>query len=250
MDTKIIIQARSGSTRLPRKMLLPFFRGKTILQLIIERLINRFPPSDIILAIPDSQQDDCLVENTASYKINLFRGSEHNVLKRFTDAARHYGCNGIIRVCADNPFLLPQYIHTLIEQKLPTDDYLSFAFPDSTPTILSHIGLFAEYTTLDALNKIERLTDQTVYFEHVTNFLYTHPQQFRVRFLPLPENLASRTDIRLTIDTHEDFELLKEFYPLVNLNAPDAVNRLLQAIDNNPKIKKQMLIGIDKNGKK
>lgn len=241
MNTKIIIQARAGSSRLPNKVLLPFVGNKTILQVILENLLKEFSNDQLIVATTTSVQDDRIVELVKAYHINLFRGNESDVLNRFIECARAFNTEGIIRVCADNPFLLPKYIKTLIREAGPNDDYLSFAFPDNIPVIMSHIGLFAEYTTLNALNRVESLTDSLKYREHVTNYIYSHPEIFSVRFIELPVELAQRRDIRLTVDSQEDFEILKELYKVLpDVTDDNFLKSLIFHIDSSLTIKNRM----------
>lgn len=250
MNWSIIIQARVGSTRLPNKMIMPFSKGKSILQIIIENLLLVFPSDKIIVATTNSIFDNKIEEIANSYKLKVHRGEENDVLKRFIDCAENYSISKIIRLCADNPFIIPGYIQKLLQSATLNDDYLSFSFPDNTPTIKSHIGLFAEYTTLDALKKVASLTNENIYREHVTNFIYSNPDTFIARFLPLPSNIQKRKDIRLTIDTLEDFELLKEIYTkLPNVTSPDYINSLLLFIDKHPEVKLQMLKQIERNVK-
>jgi spore coat polysaccharide biosynthesis protein SpsF len=152
----LIIQARAGSTRLPGKMLMPFYDNFTILEIMIKNLLNFFDKDQIILATTNNKIDDTIVAAGTKFNINIFRGDENDVLKRFTDAAEYYDISTIIRVCADNPFLQAKEVKRLYTEytQLPEPvDYFSFAFPDETPVIKSHLGFFAEITTLAALKK-------------------------------------------------------------------------------------------------
>ena len=126
-NTKIIIQARTGSTRLPRKMILPFYENEGIFSLLLKKLTSAFDKNDIILATSVNENNDVLVEIAEKYGINYFRGSENDVLQRFIDAAKEFNAENIIRVCADNPFLDIFYIELLIEKFEKFNcDYLSY----------------------------------------------------------------------------------------------------------------------------
>ena len=63
-----------------------------------------------------------------------------------------------------------------------------------------------------ALRRAAAATQEKLYIEHVTIYLYTHPEAFRVRLLPLPDALEGRLDLRFPLDTLEDFTLLQELY--------------------------------------
>ena len=106
MEKKVtfIIQARLSSTRLPNKVILPFWNGKTIIDLLIEKL-KTFNDCNIILATSDLSANLPLVEVAKRANVDYFQGSENDVLQRFIDAAEIQDAEHIIRICADNPFL-------------------------------------------------------------------------------------------------------------------------------------------------
>jgi spore coat polysaccharide biosynthesis protein SpsF (cytidylyltransferase family) len=210
-----IIQARAKSTRLPNKVLLPFYHANTILDIIVKRLSAHFSGIPIILATTTNPADDIIeTKYKKNNSIQVFRGNEKNVLKRFIDAAEKYKTEQIVRICSDNPFLSMTYLQTMIEGHSKTlPDYTSFQFKDGNPAIKSHSGLFAEMVSLHALRKVANITLDPLYCEHVTNYIYSHPSSFKINFIPVPDILNSYIDkLRLTIDTKEDFENLQKLY--------------------------------------
>lgn len=230
--TKIIIQARTGSTRLPQKMILPFYENEGIFSLILNRLTSNFDKEDIILATSLNQNNDVLVDIARKSGIKYFRGSENDVLQRFIDAANEYDADKIIRVCADNPFLDMDFLNFLLQNFEKTDcDYMSFSTSKGTPTIKTHYGFWAEAVTLNALNKVKNMTDESLYHEHVTNFIYANKDIFDVRLFNISEEIENHDDIRLTIDTKTDFDIQKEIFNKIykencNFNAFDVVGYL------------------------
>ena len=213
MNYKIIIQARSNSSRLPGKMLMPFCGNQTILDIIINSLISVFDPGDVVLATTNNTSDDALVEIAQKMNVKVFRGDEQDVLKRFIDSADKFTADVIVRVCADNPFLQAESIRGLLNHfDASKMDYLSFKMKDNTPVIKSHLGMYAEIVSISALKKVAQLTTDKTYREHVTNYIYSNPDIFKVEFLSLPYEIGRRNDVRLTIDTKEDFLLGQEIY--------------------------------------
>lgn len=212
MEIAFIIQARLGSTRLPRKILLPFYKNLSILELLIEKL-KQIPETKVILATSCSPQNDELESFARSKNCEVYRGDEMDVLKRFIDAAEYYGVKHIIRVCSDNPFLELDSIQRLLTyvKKEPSYDYVSFQV-NGIPSIKTHYGFWTEYVTLKALKKVNEMTNDLLYHEHVTNYIYTHPEEFRMKLLDVPAELKNHSDIRLTIDTINDFELASKIY--------------------------------------
>jgi spore coat polysaccharide biosynthesis protein SpsF (cytidylyltransferase family) len=243
--TAIIIQARTGSTRLPGKMLLPFFKEQSIFDLILERLTRVFGKENIILATTDSSKDDVLADKVKQENIKVFRGSENDVLKRFIDCAEKFHVNDIIRVCADNPFIDTGLMKELIGCE-EAADYISFKIGER-PSIKTHYGFFAERVTLAALKKANAASNEQLYHEHVTNYIYTYSSDFKIKWLLAPELIAARSDIRLTIDTLEDFETCKEIYSRLPENF--SYEDVIHVIDNIPGVTQKMTTQIEKNGK-
>ncbi|MBK8368430.1 MAG: glycosyl transferase family 2 [Bacteroidetes bacterium] len=207
-----IIQARTGSTRLPDKMLLPFYNQKIILDLIIEKLLERFMPQQIILATTTNSKDDLLEQVAIKHRIPFFRGDENNVLKRFVDCADANHVKHLIRVCADNPFLDLDLLCELIESiDYDKVDYASYCI-NETPSIKTHFGFFAEYVSLEALKKVQSNTNDVLYLEHVTNFIYANPSMFKIYWKHVPSLITENIGVRLTVDTIEDFEACKLIY--------------------------------------
>src|SRR5690554_6050336 len=173
-----ILQIRTGSTRLPGKMVQPFFNGKIIPEIIIDRLINnKIAPENIIIATTNNSIDDRLIEKLKHKKCHIFRGDENNVLKRFIDAATQFNAEFIFRICADNPFLNFNFISEIIEAvDHGKTDYASHYLESTTPAIKTHFGLFCEYTNLKTLKNIASHTKSTKDLEHVTPFIYEHPE--------------------------------------------------------------------------
>ena len=249
-DFKIVIQARSGSTRLPNKMNLTFYKNDTILDIIIKGLLEIFDKSQIILATTENVKDDLIVNTGNKYGVHVFKGNEHNVLDRFINAAIFHGAKKIIRVCADNPFIMNDFIDQLIVKFGNTScDYLSFKTSENTPSIKTHFGFFTEITTLNALQKVAANTHEELYLEHVTNYIYAHPEIFQLDFLCIP-TFIEKADIRLTVDTLDDFNVCKEIYAYhINNNIKITPENIINYIHQNEHLKYLMLNQINLNKK-
>ena len=231
----IIIQARLGSTRLPGKVTLPFYNGKGILELIIDNLSSNFKNTPIIIATTNSQNDDEIFKLANDKNIKCFRGSENNVLDRFIQAAEYFGLTEIIRVCSDNPFLNISSLKFLINNFNNSEyDYVSFKTSNNIPIIKTHYGLWAEGVKLNSIKKI--ITENKIYLEHVTNYIYEHPNDFKIKLFQIEKENDS---IRLTIDTKEDFLLNKEiFSEIVKIDNMDIKDFIKYISNNNIWLKK------------
>lgn len=247
-----MLQARVGSTRLPQKMLLPFFEGKTILELIIGKLQQNFPEVPIVLATSALHENDVLEEIAKRLDCMVFRGSENDVLQRFIDAAETFGFHRIIRVCADNPFLDVAELQNLIRtaENKATFDYISFTI-NASPSIKTHFGFWTEYVTLQALKKVNSATEEPFYHEHVTNYIYGNSDLFQIKFLTANSVLEGRNDIRMTLDTAEDFNTLSAIYSTLNerYNTGFGINEIVSFLDENEQYKTIMKHQIAENSK-
>lgn len=249
MSITFIIQARTGSTRFPRKILRPFYHNKCILELLVEKLkcINN---TNIIVATPDTKDNDIIEAFCNNINITCFRGDENDVLKRFIDAAEKYNANKIIRICSDNPFLELASIKLLVDKARKSDsDYISFNI-NNTPSIKTHYGFWAEFTTLSTLKKISKLTSEHLFHEHVTNYIYTHPDSFSIEWIQAPSYLNENNNIRLTIDTEEDFKNAQYVYENICENNPyPTIAEIVNYINLHPEIYNNMIKQIKINSK-
>lgn len=240
------MQARLNSTRLPKKILLPI-QNEPLVLFLLKRIKARID-LPIIVATSTSSGDDELCQLLQENGIVYYRGAEQDVLERFIGAAEKADFTDIIRICSDNPFLDLDYLEKLI--KSWTDDvesdYLSYAV-HGTPVILTHLGVFAEIIKLGALKRVKQLfPGNNLYNEHVTNGVYKNADHFRVRFIEIAPELENTTDVRLTVDTDEDYERICSISKACqDLSFPAILQYLVQ----HPEIKASMAITIKQNSK-
>ncbi|MCE3280294.1 MAG: hypothetical protein K0S44_2485 [Bacteroidetes bacterium] len=244
MKIGILIQARTGSTRLPGKIVLPFHETETLLDIIISK--SKMPGYPVVLATSNNKSDEVLRSFADKHKISFFSGEENNVLQRFIAAAEANDFDVVIRVCADNPFIQVDYINSLIETFLKEEhDYISFFTKGDVPAIKTHYGFFTEMVEVKALKKIATLTTENLYLEHVTNFIYTHPESFRIKKLSFPFKEPD-DKIRLTIDTKDDFRLASYLYSLYKDYKP---KDLIKQVEKDPELLKVMAEQVIVNSK-
>jgi spore coat polysaccharide biosynthesis protein SpsF len=205
MNIGIIVQARYQSTRLPGKVLLDFYEGKTILEILIDNLIKK-TNLQVVLATSIENADDKIIELCERKGYKYFRGSENDVLSRFIGAAEDNGFSHVIRICSDNPFIIPEAVSILSEElrKNPDKSYISYKIGQS-PSILTHYGLWGELASIEAL-KIAAQSSERLYHEHVTNYLYSNPDIFDLLWLKTNDKLSETKNLRLTVDDAVDFK--------------------------------------------
>lgn len=250
MNVGIIIQARMGSTRLPGKILKKFYGEYTLLDILLNNLHN-IEGVKIIVATSINQNNDELEAFLLEKKEIVYRGSENDVLERFIQAAEANHVDGIVRICSDNPFMDWHGIVELITKaKNSNADYIGFKINNS-PSILTHFGFWGEFVKLDALKRVAESTEEgTPAHEHVTYHIYTHPNEYKCEWIPAPAFLQGRDDIRLTIDTPEDFSnAVKVYTDLKSQNDNFTLQDVVNYLDCHDDIKQSMLKNISQNKK-
>lgn len=233
-QTGVIIQARTGSVRLPGKMIMPFWKSKSLLELLLLNFIEDAGNVPVVVATTNSEKDNELVAICNRLEVPVYRGDEEDVLSRFIGAAEFYGFKTVIRVCADNPFFdLPSSLKLVKKLNESNADYSGFLI-GGKPSIKTHIGLWGEAVTVNALKKAAILTQEKIYREHVTNFIYNNPENFSLVFSDAPYGLGDRTDLRFTLDTASDFELYVRILDLLFASGSGTRNipKLIELVDN------------------
>ncbi len=200
-----IIQARMGSTRLPGKALLDL-AGAPFLARVVERMRHCQTLDALVLATTTEPSDDPLVELAESLGVSVYRGSVDDVLDRFTQAARQADAALIVRITADDPFKDPQVTDHAVRLWLrqPDLDYVSNTLEPTYPE-----GLDIEVFTREALERAWREARLPSEREHVTPYIWKHPDRFRLLNFKHERDLSH---LRWTVDYPEDLAFAREVY--------------------------------------
>jgi spore coat polysaccharide biosynthesis protein SpsF len=220
------------SSRLPGKVLINFC-GKPMIQHIYERLRTCRNVSDIILAIPDAKESDPLAEQARRMGCPFHRGDEANVLSRFYDAAKAIKADTVIRITGDCPLVDPAVIDWLVEEySKGIFDYMAVDQEGGFPR-----GLDSEIFSFHVLERVHSAAHLPYEREHVTPYIYQHPDLFKALFVEA-EGKLRRPDLRLTVDADEDLELLSRIYQaLYHEGKVFAIGEALNFIDGHPELK-------------
>lgn len=203
-----------NSRRLPGKVLKKICE-KPILEILIDRLRHSKKINDTIIATSKSKKDIQIVNFCKKKKINFFRGSEKNVLKRLVQTGEFYKATIIVQLTGDNPFIDPEMIDYMINffVKRKKIDYLTnnglgnFKFR-SVP-----IGLDVQIYYFKHLKKIFKLAKRKDLKEHPSLYFYREgKKKFKLHNIILPKKFYIDKSYRLTLDEHEDYLLLKKIY--------------------------------------
>jgi spore coat polysaccharide biosynthesis protein SpsF len=235
-----ILEARMGSTRLPGKSLKEI-HGKPLIKRVIDRINCSKKLDKVVLATTQNPKDDILDEYAKGINIDIFRGSEDNVLERVVLAAEEYSIEHIVELHGDNPFLDPEIIDLTIDKyELTNCDYISNTIKKTFP-----MGLRVQVFPTKLLRHIYNTVDDSAVNEHVSLYFYENPDIFNIENVNAP-NQINRPDIRLTVDTEEDFQFVSNIYKEIihkNLYPNFKTIDVLKIIDENklPLINKNVL---------
>lgn len=201
VDVQAILQARTQSTRLRNKIFQPV-GGRPLLGWALYRLRQAKRVDRIVIATSSNPKDDTVEAFAADESIACVRGSEEDVLARFAQTARRYPARTIVRATGDNPLLDPEGVDTLITAFKSADaDYCGFE--GVVPP-----GTGAEVFSTASLMEADAESTGQAYREHVTSYIYSHPDRFKVGRTAPPDYLAGRS-YRLTVDTEADLKLVE-----------------------------------------
>lgn len=225
----IIIQARTGSNRLPKKVIKKI-EGKTVLEHVVERAKIIKNGNKVILATTDKKDDDILEKIAKELNINVFRGSENDVLDRYYKTAKLFNIDPIVRITADCPLIDPKIIEKVIKFYIQGDyDYVSNVRPVSYPD-----GQDVEVFSFKTLEKTWNEAKLDFDREHVVDYIWKNPQTFRIGNVANNKDISS---IRLTLDEKEDMILIKKIYKeLYNKNHFFGLQEILQLFEKNPEL--------------
>lgn len=182
--------------------------GRPSLRHIIERL-QRVPGLDgIVIATTAQAEDDVIASCARTAGVSLYRGSVEDVLARTLEAADSVGAATVVTVSGDCPLTDPSIVQRVIEEyRRHHPDYASnrvdgYKFPK---------GMDVEVFPTALLRVVEREAQEPRDREHVTPFFYEHPERFRLLDVE-PSERHRRPDLRLTLDTPEDYKLISAVY--------------------------------------
>lgn len=226
MKIVAIIQARMTSTRLPGKVLMPI-GDKPLIQILLERIKRSKHIDEIVVALPQDTKSEPLETLCQQLGVSIFRGSELDVLTRFTGAARAHQADVVVRLCSDCPFLDPSLTDQVIKKFLDGDfDYVNNIGARSFPD-----GLDVEVFTAESLYQADRTATHPKHREHVTTYIDGRVAgldhgKFRCASL---DNDVSYGHLMWSVNTQEHLDHCRALYALQDNKESFTWKELLQA---------------------
>lgn len=198
-----IVQARMTSTRLPGKVLKEV-RGKPLLQYELERLAKIRSLGALVVATTANGGDDPVAALCAGLNVPVYRGSERDVLSRYYEAATLHRADAVARFTADCPLIDPELSEEVISYYAAHDRAVDYCGLDISTYPR---GMDTEVFSMRALEEAHREGREEAEREHVTYFIWNRPERYRIWRKGSGRDWGK---YRLTVDTPEDFALIRE----------------------------------------
>ena len=222
-----IIQGRMGSSRLPGKVLLDI-AGKPMLQHVVERTRRAKTLNKVVVATSNDPSDDPIADFCNALSVPCARGSLHDVLDRYYQAAKAQHAGVVVRITADCPLIDPELIDETVRLVIEprTGTHVDFSANRLPPPFERSfpIGLDVEVCTFAALERAWMESTETFHREHVMPYLYQDvklsasgaqlatglsPRGFGIALLNHVPNLGA---LRWTVDTPQDLAFAREIF--------------------------------------
>ncbi|MCX6184840.1 MAG: glycosyltransferase family protein [Flavobacterium sp.] len=206
LKTILITQARTGSTRLPGKVLMQI-EGKTLLQIHLNRLKKCHKISKIIVATTINDEDQIIFDKAAAWGFESYRGSESDVLDRFYQSVKNQNADWIVRVTSDCPLIDPELVDQVVAFAQENDcDYASNGLIENYPD-----GQDVEVFKFSALQLAWENAKLNSEREHVTPYIrknadFNNGNIFKALNFACPVDYST---IRMTVDEPADFDLIQ-----------------------------------------
>ena len=239
MTVGIIVQTRTGSSRLPAKVMMKADDKSLMIDYVINQLKHSKLHDKIVVATTDLKQDDVIFDHVTNRNVSCFRGDEKNVLERHYQCAKKYDFSTIVRIPSDKPLIDPTIVDSVIEKfQSNSYDYLSNFFIDVNdndrfiPSYPS--GTEVEIFSFTALETAWKNATSEEEREHVTPYLYSHPEKFNTSTLKSKNNLSQ---FRWALDYENDLKLIRIIISKIT-KRPILMNDILELFEQEPDLKK------------
>ena len=203
MKAVCVVQARMGAKRLPGKVAADIC-GRPMLAHIIDRLKTAQTLKEIIVATTVEQEDDVVCAMAEDCHVSMFRGPTEDVLGRVVRAVDQTDSRIIVHASGDNPLVDPNSLDILVRHCV--EKHSDFCFMAGLP-----IGVGPDVFSRSTLKILDQMAATPMYREHVNAYVFDHISDFSVAKLLAPIELRM-PQMRLTVDTPEDLELVRNIY--------------------------------------
>jgi spore coat polysaccharide biosynthesis protein SpsF len=198
----VVAQARMTSVRLPGKVLRPLDGERPALQFLVERVRRCERADAFVVATSDDPSDDPVAELCERLDVTVHRGSLQDVAGRFLEVVERFALDAFVRVAGDSPLIDQRLIDRGIDLfREGGADLVTNVFPRTFAS-----GQSLEVVDAGAFRRAYGEMSEPVHFEHMTNYLYTHADDFRIRNF---ERAPGEGALDVSLDTEDDARLIE-----------------------------------------
>ena len=239
MTVGIIVQTRTGSSRLPAKVMMKADDESLMIDYVINQLKHSKLHDQIVVATTNLKQDDVIFDYVTNRNILCFRGDEKNVLERHYQCAKKYAFSTIVRIPSDKPLIDPTIVDSVIEKfQSNSYDYISnFSIDvnDNDRFIPSYpSGTEVEIFSFAALEAAWKNASSDDEKEHVTPYIYSNPEKFNILTLKSEKDLSQ---FRWALDYENDLKLIRIIISKIQ-KRPILMNDILELFEQEPDLTK------------
>lgn len=228
----VIIQARTSSSRLPKKVVRDL-EGQPMLLRQLKRLQYGLNVPKLVVATSNEASDDPIENLCIQNGFNCYRGSLNDVMGRFIQCAQKNGIDYIIRVGGDDPLIDWDCCNTLMELHMADQcDFMYASNREGWP-----FGCAAELISRKALERVHEKTDNPFYLEHTIPYFFDHMEEFEIRKVTAPEDIK-RPEYYFTVDYPADFELISAIFKEFKGDDYFPLLKAIKLRDNQPELNK------------
>ncbi|AAO36245.1 acylneuraminate cytidylyltransferase [Clostridium tetani] len=199
-----IIQARTGSTRLPNKVLKKI-NNKMILEYVIDRIKRCRNIHNIIIATTENKDDDIIQKIAEKNKVLCYRGSQYDVLERYAKASKIVDTDIVVRITSDCPLIDTKLVDETI--RFYRENNYDYVVPKGKNGIIR--GLDTEVFSKKLLLEIHEKAKDDYCREHVTPYIYRNPEIYSIGRYNVSEELQ-HSNWRLCVDEENDYTFIKK----------------------------------------
>ena len=233
MRVVTVVQARTTSTRLPGKALLPLL-GSPLLVRQLERVVAAERVGEVVVATTTDRSDDAIVGVAEAAGFPVVRGPVDDLLERHLVAARAFDAEAVVKIPSDCPLIDPKVIDLVLSTFLDGAerwDFVSNLHPPTWPD-----GQDTEVMTRDAIEEAGAEATRGFEREHTTPFIWERPERYNVHNVAWDRGVDYSMSHRWTIDYEDDYRFVSAVYEALGADPAWGVDEVLALLDDQPEI--------------
>ncbi len=225
-ETLALVAVRLKSSRLPKKAILDL-SGEPLIYRLHERLKRSTLCNRVVWCTSENKQDDPLEKLANQHGIDIYRGSELDVMSRFIEVAEMFNATTIVRVTGDNPLSDPEMMDYMIDHHYSNGS--EYTYTEDLP-----VGTRTEIIDVPMLNRIYSKLKDPKSSEYMT-YMLNRPDKVNILRVSSPNPIVRRPELRLTVDTDKDLELMRKIYDHFG-GMPPKLSDIIIWLDSRPKL--------------